>query len=367
MTGVGELITPTGVLVMDAETMRMDREAWLAARRAGAAVPWCGPWSPERYRRMAMAIGSSEVPSILDLDGVDTPAHVYAAKVHGVRPEVNVQMRFGSRFEHVIADMWTEDNRSVTDEIGLVRHVDKPWRQSTIDRRVRECPVVKGLRDGCLLEIKNVGYNSAEKWKRNVPDRVLAQMLHQLYVTGYDHAHYACNLANNALLQGIVWAGRETELTAYVIGEVDAFRERHLIPGVEPEWNVMNKPDKMLALDRMLHPVRAGEIGINDIGEVMEYARLAREAADADAALKAAKARLVQLAEGAEVVLFGDQRAYQYGGEGAQQSRTKVDLDKLAERHPVAYADPEVVTQTVGPVLRLASAFKVKKTRRTET
>jgi len=359
----GDLITPHGVLVLDAETMRTDRAAWLRARRFRAP-----DHLPREVREAAKAedimrhgyrIGSSDVPSILDLDGVDTPAHVFRDKVHGISTPANERMQWGQLFEDVIAAEWCRRNRAVIDEIGLVAHVDKPWHQTTIDRRVCECPTIKGMRNECSLEVKNVGYSSAERWGRDLPDRIIAQKLHGLFVTGYHHSHYAINVGGNMMRQGIVYAEREAPLMGFIVGEVDLFRDDHLLTGVEPEWNVMNKPAKMLALDKASHPVRAGVTDIDGIGLVMEYAQHARVHGDADKAMKRTKAQLAKIADGAQVVLFGDEPAYEY----TPGSRTKVNVERLAEKYPDAYNDPEVVTETTYPILRIAPAYRIKPKR----
>lgn len=344
MTAVGELITPTGTLVIPAEALE-DREAWLEARRKRAAVPG------------GYCIGSSEVPSILDLDGVDTPAHIYRNKVYGIRPEPNEAMAWGHLLEAPIASEWCRRNRAVIDEIGLVSKVGAPWHQSTIDRRVRQCPVYRDTPGGeCLLEVKNVGFASASRWHADIPDRILAQIVHQLYVTGYGHAHYACLVGGNTMKQGIVYADKEAELTAYIVGEIDRFRTEHLLAGNEPAWDTSRKADKLLELDRRSHPERLGYLDINGIDAVMEYAQLSYESGKADKAKKAAAARLAQLADGAEFVTFADNLAYRYG----RQQRTHVDLDRLRERHPDAYADAEVVTHKTSSVLYIDKAYKVK-------
>jgi hypothetical protein len=56
---MGKRVTPTGTLVLPANS---PYEQWLNTRRGRDAVPgfYC--------------IGSSDVPSILDLPGVDTPS-----------------------------------------------------------------------------------------------------------------------------------------------------------------------------------------------------------------------------------------------------------------------------------------------------
>lgn len=337
-----DLITPTGVLVMSAEAMRGDHAAWLGYRRFRDNVPG------------GYCIGSSDVPSILDLPGVDTPAHVYRSKVMGVRREANEAMTFGHLFEAPISDEWCRRNRAVIDEIGLVAKVDAPWHQSTIDRRVFECPVYKGTKTACLLEVKNVDANAAARWHADIPDRILAQIVHQLYVTGYEHAHYACCVGGNTLKQGIIYADKEAELMAYIVSEVNRFRIEHLIAGVEPDWNISAKASKLIELDNATHQVRAGELTIEEIGDVMEYAEASALAGVVRKRLEQARARLAQLADGAELVMFADLPAYRY----TPSTRTHVSLDALRERYPEAYADPAVTTEKTSYTIRIDKAYK---------
>jgi len=343
MTEVGDLITPTGVLVMSAEQMKNDHAGWLELRRHD-------PGKPRSYR-----IGSSEVPSILDLDGVDTPVHVFRNKVHGIKTEPNERMAWGHIFEPAIAQEWQRRNRTAVDEIGLVRHVDTPWHQSTIDRRVVECPLVPGLRNGCGLEVKNVGYSSAERWGRDLPDRILAQILHQRYVTGYDHMHYACNIGGNMMKQGVVWGNRETELERYIVAEVDRFRTEHLLTGIEPDWSD-SKPSKMIELDKATHPTRVGEATIDDIGWVQTYAQASAEEGAARKRKEKAKVHLARMANGVEAVKFGDNLAFLY----RPGTNTRADLDRLKEKYPDVYADPEIVKTKTTHTIQIAKDLRVK-------
>jgi predicted phage-related endonuclease len=130
----GRRVTPTATLVLPASAPRTE---WLAARRWRDAVPG------------GYCIGSSDVPSILDLPGVDTPAHVYHAKVNSLEKEQTDAMRFGQIFEDPIAFDWAARNRTSLQRIGLVSNIDEPWRQTTLDRRVLQCPL--GIEGGCFL------------------------------------------------------------------------------------------------------------------------------------------------------------------------------------------------------------------------
>lgn len=126
-----------------------------------------------------------------------------------------------------------------------------------------------------------------------------------------------------------------------------------MLPGVEPAWN-LEKPEKMIELDNATYPEREGvaELGVEEIGEVMEYARLAAEATALDKRKKALAARLRQLANGAAVATFSGERAYWYG----EGHRSNANLDLLKERWPDAY--DACVTENEFPVLHIDKAHK---------
>lgn len=355
MTEIGDLITPTGRLVMPIEAMRGDRAAWLAARRQSPAVPG-------GYR-----IGASEVPSILDLDGADTPAHVFRRKVYGIETPPNEAMTFGNLLEPIIGAEWARRNRvDRIDEIGLVARDGDPWAVVTIDRRVLRCPVFKDTPEGeCLCEIKNMDSHSISRWHADIPDRILAQVLFQLWITGYGHGHVAALVGGNRLKQVTIYADREKDLTEYIVTEVRRFRTEHLLTGIEPAWDTSSKPDRMIELDKASHPERDGvaELGINEIDAVYEYGEAAAASSAAKKRQDAAKAELMRLASGASAVKFADELAYRFG----PTTKTKVNLDVLSERYPEAYNDPEVVSETKSFTIYLAAPYKVRPNREDRT
>jgi putative phage-type endonuclease len=335
-------VTPTAVRILSADAGRSE---WLARRRAG--------------------IGSSDVAAIVGATDRSTPLHVYLDK-HGELPDQqNEAMLWGSLNEDTVAREWARRNASVIRRVGLVAHEREPWMLATLDRQILECPLRRqeklqtslgtavefepGEREACALEVKCRSAFLASKWKRDVPDDVLAQTTWQMAVTGYQHIHVAVLIGGNDYRQTVVrW---DQDLADYILGETIRFRDEHLLPHRPPAADLA-RAEAYLELDAQLHPNRVGELDIAEIGDVDEYVRLSRAAGEADRAKTAAKARLAELAAGARYVTFENRLAYEF----APRSKPKVDLARLAERHPAAYAD--CVTQTEFTALQIGKDFK---------
>lgn len=320
-------VTPTAVRVLPADA---DRDTWLAARRKG--------------------IGSSDVAAILGVADHRTAVHVWRDKRGELVDDAGEAALWGSLLEEPIAREWARRNRSVVARVGLVAHHETPWMLATLDRRVAECPLDRSVRTACALEVKcRNAYTAPSRWRGDVPDDVLAQVTWQLVVTGYDHIHVAVLIGGNDYRQTVVT--RDDQVMAYVVGQVGAWRQRHLIDGEQPPWD-LDKAAALLELDALMHPDRVGEIGLDGIGEVMEYAELSAKAGAAKRALERARATLARLAQGAQTVTFGGGLAYEFG----PVSKRSVDLDRLAERHPQAYAD--CVTEKTHYQIRLSPEFR---------
>lgn len=334
----GRRVTPTATLVLPA-TAPHDR--WLAARRRRDGVPG------------GYCIGSSDVPSILDLPGVDTPAHVWHDKVNALEKEQTDAMRFGQLFEEPIAFDWAARNHTAIRRIGLIANVDEPWQQTTLDRRVIGCPL--GIEGGCSLEVKNVGaFVYKTRWHVDLPDYILAQKLHALKVTGFSHSHYAVCVGGNTPHQGVVYADRERDLMEYVWSEVNRFRTEHLLTGIAPAWTAGDKVDRYLELDARVHAGRTGEVEIDALDDVLAYAEKARQAGRIKKEKDRLKLALAMRAAGKEIVTVAGERAWYY----SRTSRTNVDPEALRERYPDAYADPAVVSETTFYTLHVDSRIK---------
>lgn len=321
-------VTPTAVRVLPADA---DRDTWLTARRAG--------------------IGSSDVAAIVGATDYKTPAHVYHDKRGDIEDNAGEAALWGTLLEDPVAREWARRNRSVINRVGLVAHQDTPWQMATLDRRVLECPLNRSTREACALEVKCRNAFSAARWHADVPDDVLAQTTWQMRVTGYDHIHVAILIGGNDYKQTVV--RRDPALEAYIVGEVTRFRDQHLLAAVPPPAD-LTKARAVLELDELLHPERVGELDVQDIGEVMDYARISAARGARDRELKAARAALGVLADGARYVTFAGELAYEF----RPVSKSTVDLARLAERWPDAYAD--CVTTKNHYQISIAPAYRVK-------
>lgn len=348
-----KLITPGATLVMPARQMQEDRAAWLEARRYREGVGYC--------------IGSSDVPSILGIKDSGTPVQVWHNKVNRIDTPANSAMMWGSLHEETVARYWRDRNRAVTRSVGLIASVREPWNQTSLDKLVLECPLTRGRADPerCALEIKTADAFAQRRWHADIPDRYLAQMCHQLFVSGLEHVHYAVLVGGNDYRQGVMRRDEDAATIEHVMRQVREFYWLHLgTPGgpVEPQWDHARHAAKLLELDAARHPERQETIELDGIGDVLDLAMVRRKLSDLAAQEKTLKARLAQRAAGARYVTTSTDRGSELVLEYRPVNRTRVDVDRLRERYPAVYEDPEVTVQSTSWAMHIAKEFQVGKT-----
>lgn len=326
-------VTPTARLVLPASA---DRADWLEARRRG--------------------YGSSDVADALEV-GYRTPLHVYYDKRGELDHDDNPgePALWGNLHEETVAREWARRNRSVVRRVGLVAHDDQPWMMCTLDRRVTECPLIPGQREACALEVKTRNAFTASRWKRAVPDDVLAQTLWQINVTGYDHIHVAVLIGGSDYRQTVVRRKGNEQIIADIVAVTSRLWQR--IQDGDPPAPSGN-PDRLVELWEQLNPDRSGvaDLDATDAYEQLlayESGRLREKAGKAEK--DAAKARLVALLGDAEMGAFSNDYAYGY----KTSSRQSIDMNRLAEEFPDAYE--ACVRETVSRRLDIAKQHRLKE------
>ncbi len=304
--------TPTAALVLPADAGRAE---WLAARRS--------------------RLCSSDVAQILGLSSWGTPARVYHDKRGDLPPDdaAGEAAVWGQLIEEPVAREWARRNRATVRRVGLVEHLDRRWQGATLDRLVTDCPL--GERGGCFLEVKCRSAFKADRWRRQVPDDVLAQVLWALSTTGYAHAHVAVLIGGNDYRQ--ITVRPDAPLMRDLVAAGERFWTDHVRAGRPPAASGAADAD----LYDDLHPNRAGIVRLDDSEAVIDaIAALEayREAGDRErlaAKDKAtARAELVRLAGAGDTVVIDDDVRWTY----TASERVSADLDALAEQYPGAYA-----------------------------
>ncbi|MGI5288072.1 YqaJ viral recombinase family protein [Nonomuraea polychroma] len=310
---LGRRVTPTARLVLPATA---DRDMWLAARRNG--------------------IGSSDVPDCLEV-GYKTPSHVYYGKLGELPPEdLGEPGLWGTLHEETIAREWARRNRSVVRRVGLIAHIDQPWMMCTLDRQVAECPLSRDVRERCALEVKHRDAWVAKRWKRAVPDDVLAQTLWQIAVSGYDHIHTAVLIGGNNYRQHVVRRAGNEQLISDIVTVAGQMWQRIQDRTPPP---TTGEPERLLDLWDRLYPDRDGvaDLDQTDAHEhLLGYEDARLRAAAAEKEKKAEKARLIEALGPHRMGAFGNDYAYGLQEVGIAPD---VDLELLAEKYPQAYAE----------------------------
>lgn len=302
-----------------------DRADWLAARRRG--------------------IGSSDVAAIMGVSSFGSAQHVYYDKRGEIAgdDDAGEAALWGTLHEETVAREWARRNRTTVRRVGLIARRDYPHMMCTLDRRCTECPEARDRKETCALEVKTRNAFGAAKWKRQVPDDVLAQTLWQIAVTGYDHVHVACLIGGSDYRQYVVRKKGNEALIADIV-TVAARLWDDIGAGRVPPLTGEERTDPLLELYDQLHPDRSGLIHLDEYPaltvatneDLLAYETARLEEKAAKAAKEAAKARLIERLKGNEAGVLHGEVAYAWPlGDG----RANADLERLAERWPEAYAD----------------------------
>jgi putative phage-type endonuclease len=312
----GRRVTPTGRLILSADA---DRDAWLQARRGG--------------------LGSSDIAAILGISRYGNALSVWHDKTGGLPLENDDSepALWGRAIEDTVAREWARRNRSVVRRVGLVANIDRPWQMCTLDRRVLECPLATE-RERCAVEIKCRDKMKAGQWRKGTPDDVLAQVLWQIDVCGFDHLHVGTLIGGNDYRQFTIWRRDYEDLIGDLRMAGGALWDR-VVSRKPPTLIGTEEPGPLLDLYERLHPDRDGAVEIARDGDAQdalaEYIEAGARESAGRKAKERAKAKLLAVLGDAEVALLGDSVAFSYD----ESSREYCDVKRLAERWPDAYAD----------------------------
>lgn len=298
----GELVTPSGVLVLPADA---PRPQWLAARRTG--------------------LGGSDALAVTGLGRWTTRLEVYLTKIGSQveRPQTD-DMLWGQIVEPAIADYFVHQTGIEAVRCGLMRHADRHWQLASVDRLTS---------DGGLLEIKNTKHWRREEWEDGqIADGAEAQTQHYLDVTGLPHAWVAAQVGGAPPLI------RRVERDEGLIADLRAMEEEfwELVKARTPPPLEGGKAAEDLL--RRMFPRAAGgrkvEIGEQGLRLLRDYQRAHLDETVATARKQRAKTEFTHLMGDAEIATYRGKEIATWGN----ASKTGYDKDVLEKRHPDAAA-----------------------------
>lgn len=251
--------------------VRQGTDDWLAARRLGIGSS-------------DAAIIAGERGSVLELWGDKTGL--------APKPEPDEALAelyaWGHRLEPIVAEAYTErTGRPVRRAMRLLQHPNEPWAIASLDR----VSAVKGERRIVELKVTSIDAKYADG---EVPGDVLAQVQHQMWVTGYDVADVAVLQTHWRL--GVFEVERDD---AYL--EDLVYMERHFWDMVERRefdhrW-VDGSDGTRRALARLFATTNGAVLPADgdlvELADRLRAARIAKKTADADEATVANAIRAV--------------------------------------------------------------------------
>lgn len=183
----------------------------------------------EQIKERIGYIGSTDAAGILGVSRWKTPLSVWAEKTGQVVPEDisgKLPVRLGHKLEQAVAELYMEETgRKLVRVNETIFHKKHSFIAANIDRRV------VGYRE--IVEIKNVGaWNKAEWEDGEAPAEYLAQVMHQLAVTGYEKG-WLVALIGNSDLKIVPVERNEAALKELISQEVE-FWTQYVVPKVMP-------------------------------------------------------------------------------------------------------------------------------------
>jgi putative phage-type endonuclease len=323
-----DLLTPTGVLVTDAEP---ETDEWFAGRREG--------------------ITGTDLPKILGLSKYGNALSVWLDKRGELNDDAGEAARWGQILEDPVANEWAARHGASVERVGVLAHVEQSWMRASLDRTVipGTCPDGDGP---CGLEVKTRSAFKSKLFRSEIPDDVLAQTTWGLMVTGLHHMHVAVLIGGQELRSFRV--DRDPKIEEYLL-EAATPVWAAVTDGIPPEAH----PDSegvLLALLNDLYSKRAGDRELDPEKArpwLDQYAEGAEVEKQGKALKEQAKAGLVQLLDDGDSGLIDGLTVFTYRAPDPGETLSAANLRKFRTDQPEVYealrADGYITTTRPGP------------------
>lgn len=258
------------------------------------------PITEQQREERRSFIGSSDAPAIAGVDPWKSPFAVYLEKVYGT---VDLPLKDddprarGNRWESYLLD-WAEEKLGLKIERNVrVLHEDG-LNAANLDGRA----ISGGRRIGFEAKVTVMSSEFGKEGSDEIPDRVLVQASHQIYVDNLDLVYVPVLLSRfDRPREELFVVEPDEDLIAAVISRNRRFWEEHVVPRIPPPDEGPPAIDTIRSLKR--EPNKTVEL---DPGLVRRWERAKRWKKKAEAFEKRMKEKVLASLGNAEAGDFGD-------------------------------------------------------------
>lgn len=177
-------------------------------------------------------IGSSEVAAVCGISRWETPFDVWARKKKLVpeKPDT-APMRAGRRLQDAILKWYADENKKSNLVVLFDTpwfHRDRDWQRASLDGWF--------INERLLVEVKNVGVQSASSWgpsgSDEIPQEYLAQVAWQMAVAEANEADVVALIGGQDLR--VYHVARDRELEEILLAKATEFYERYMLGDEQP-------------------------------------------------------------------------------------------------------------------------------------
>ena len=270
-------------------------------------------------------IGSSDIGAIAGVDPWRTPFDVYASKVFELSEiETNEAIEIGNDFEGPLVE-W------VAGEMGieLLRNVSLKSNENPLFAANLDAAPKDRKKHRFSVEAKTT--SNRGEWGSvgtdHMPDRVIAQTQHQMYVANLDYVLVPVLYAEfDRLKRGIWRVDRNDRTIKLLLSEGQDFWNDHVIPKKPPPIEGAQNLDTIKRIPRVL-----GSSTSVDPSLVEAYETSKERFQEASIDREDKKAKLLAAMGGHEVAMYGSaSHVYAF----REQTRRTVNSKTLRARHP---------------------------------
>lgn len=284
------------------------------------------PITQHQLRLRRDHLGSSDAPAIIGVSPWRTPADVYWSKQTEAETEASEAMQTGNRLEPALLD-YAEEQLGVKlrrNQFRTSKGEDNGVLASNFDALLTEKPEA--------VEAKYVGPQSTADWGAEgtdeVPDHVIVQVQHQMYVSDLERVWVAAALAGYRLEWRMYCVLRSDPLIKILVERELAFWWNHVMEGVPPD----NEPPPLEVLRALRRePNKTVELSTQAAVSWFSRQEAAQQRKFAEERYERTTAEVLEALGDAEAGRLPDGRLLTYL---SQRTAPRCDMKGLQREHP---------------------------------